>query len=306
MKDKIPFQNVLVYTLYSTFKSFRNYLFSIILPIFIVLAIYLIKTSFGQDDFSEKSGQIYNLLIIPFTFSLFAFSSTLVNWKESILIKQSKFFSISKTNFYFSIFISISLLTLISLIFSIFSLFIIDYFLEIKNFTVTFWNMAGFYIIKGNFYEYLTFLSAIILLILFFTLYLFLIFNISYITSLKIKSIVLIQAINFVLIILFFGLADVALDINLVTNKRAQMIYNIFGYLIPAKSFQWLFISLFTNTTFANYNILETIVSPNLEVPYTFLTNKIWMILPTTLFFSTVWTIAFFMLIQIFNKKGIW
>ncbi|PPE04520.1 hypothetical protein EELLY_v1c02000 [Entomoplasma ellychniae] len=304
MKDKIPFQNVLRYTFKSTFKSFRNYLFSIILPVFIILAIYLIKTSFGQSDYREKSGQIYNLLIIPFTFSLFAFSSTLVNWKESVLIKQSKIFSISKIKIYFSIFISIATLTLISLICSILALFTVDSFLEIKNFSMTFWNMAGFYIIKGKFTEYLNLIFAITLLIVFFTLYLFLIFNICYISSLKIKSIVLIQAINFIIIILFFALGDVVLDVNLVTNKYAQMIYNIFGYLTPTKSFQWLFISLFTNTTFAGYNLLETIVSPNLEVPYTFLTNKTWMILPVTLIFSTIWTLALFLLIQNSNKKG--
>ncbi|AUF83851.1 hypothetical protein CXP39_03610 [Mesoplasma syrphidae] len=300
----IPFKSVLMFTLNSTFKSIRNYLFSIVLPTFITVAIYLIKTSFGNKDYSEISGQMYCLFIIPFTFSIFAFSSTITNWKESVLMKQSKIFSIGKTKIYLSIFVSILLLTFLAVIFCFSFLVFIDNFLLIRNFTNTFFNMSNFYKSNDKVKQYLTFFVAVLFIFFTFLMYMFLMFCMSTIVSFKIKSIVVIQALNLTLIILFLGLSDTIFDTNLITNRTAQMIYNTVGYLIPTKSFQWLLISLFTNTTLIQYNILETIVSSNLEIPFTFLTNKANLILPISLICSICWTLCIFLLSLDFKLKG--
>ncbi len=303
LKSNISFWSTFNYVFKTIFKNFKVYVLAILIPTFIFISAYLIKTSFGNKDYTESSGQIFNLFIIPFTFSLFTFSLLISNWEQSILVKQAKIFAINKFKIYFSILICTLLITFLSLFFCLIIANLIDSFLYFKNFQYLFFSIQKIFFINNNVWEYFNLFFCILNSLITSFLYMLCLLAICYLMSMIFKNLIIIQSINLIIIIFFLLLGDCLIDINLITNNRAAIVLNLFGYLMPIKSFQWLFLSSITNITMYKINILQTIVNPKLEIPFTFLTNKANIILPITYVMSLLW-ISFFTLIINIKQGG--
>ncbi len=303
--SKVSFSSLLSYTFKITFKSAKVYLTAIIFPVLLSILIYLLVTSFGFKDYSNQLGQITKLFIIPFTFSFFTFSLLILNWEASVLVKQSKIFLISRWRIYSSIFLVTCVMTVLSFLTLIICLNLFDLVLRVQNFNNYFISLPKLFFVKGTFAEACGFLFSITLTAVMFFLYLFCILIISYIICNLCKSLVIVQAINFIIVILFLLLGDCIINVNDLSNSNSNIVLNILGYLLPIKSFQWTIVSLLTNTYIYEYNILQTIFNPKLEIPFTFLTNKAELVLPIALFNSFLWIATFWLVAKSLTKKGI-
>ncbi|AKX34346.1 hypothetical protein SLITO_v1c07210 [Spiroplasma litorale] len=291
--NKVSFRDLFNYIFKAIFKTSKMYIFSIIMPTFAGVSLFLIKTKFGNVDYSERMGEVLTLFIVPFTFSLFTLSFIISNFESSILLKQTKIFSISKWKIYLSILICGVIVSLISFFTFIISLLIVEQFLIYKNTLHVFNNLSDLFMVDKTVGEGFLFFFSIVMSINTYLFYMICLLLISYILCTLIKSQYVIQGINTIIVITFLILGDCALNGNYTVDTIINAAFNAAGYFFPIKAFQWLALSLLTNVTSYDYNILQIIDNPKLEVPFTFFTNNSKIVLPVSFVMSSIWIVLF-------------
>ncbi|AHI53314.1 hypothetical protein [Spiroplasma culicicola] len=264
----------------TSFSSITNYLFIFILPIILFSFSYLIMTSFGTTKITNfQKCAILGLTIIGPITTLMPISKIILDWRESILIKQFKIFEIKK----WQVILGLWILSLVFCFITYISMFIMGSFIDL-------------FLINKNFIKSISLLQNIeqyIAILFIITFLSFFVFIISFIVSFLLKKILLIQTINLFIIIYFMVFSDV-FDPNLNSNNAWISVYNLLGTINPIKSIQWLLFSSYVNLGINLNNIRYIIYSTYIDIPFTFGTSNPILIIPMSMLQYFVLTGAMF------------
>ncbi|WP_342269357.1 hypothetical protein [Spiroplasma endosymbiont of Aspidapion aeneum] len=222
-------KQILTYAFKTYFKTPKTYLYSIFLPILFFCLFYLLKSSFGNENWETLYSQAWSLLPISCICSLFTISNIIINWRESNFISKIKILRIKKIHLFISFLILSLVITYISTVVNIICGLIIDLFLVNKNFTFGIQQLIYFDQYVGIFFT-ISIMQIII-------------FSITYIFSFFINSPFRIQVLNliFCLYMLFFG--GVLINrTNFTDSFNNSIISQAIFYINPIDSSQWLYL----------------------------------------------------------------
>ncbi|ASP28408.1 hypothetical protein SCORR_v1c06360 [Spiroplasma corruscae] len=256
LTSKNSFIRLIIFTFKSVFKSFKLYVFMLLLPIIYYLFSYLYNNNF--DKIIINPAIMLNKLFLPSIFSIFFATSLIFDWNNTMFNKYLNIFKLKKS------YIIISLIT----IFIILNIIFLLLFIVVTSLLDLFFiNRSMLNALKASSYSELVKEDVISTIVTFrrvvgitFTLLLSFILNfiIGYTIGNYLKNGITAQILNILILTVTLIWSEQLIDPN---NSEFYNSILGFGYLVPQKYLTWLlyffYIDIETSLDFINLIIIN-------------------------------------------------
>ncbi|AHB36474.1 hypothetical protein [Spiroplasma apis] len=235
LTSKNSFSRTILFTFCSSIKSFKLYVYMILIPFLVYLFAYFYTSNFDLKVVNPAIMVVK--LTLPSIFSIFFITSMISDWNNSVFNKYLSIFKLKKIYMILSILLVFIILNILSLFIFMILCSTVDIFLQNKSFLNA---------LNLNYYKELVNQDTVNFLSTFrrtlgiiFVLLLSIIFSFiyGYFVGTLIKQTALAQLINILIICLILIFSEHIVSPNDATFTNKIM---YFGYLIPNKYLTWL------------------------------------------------------------------